>query len=225
MKRFVLAVLALMLAMALAVPAFAEGAAMEAVNVVWDLEENTPVTCRVRFTGTDEYYPVEYRITGMKDTVAGDGTRKITFIVNFTNKFNPSKDEVTAIAGANVNGEIGGTMAWTLVDYDTGLNIEEVNRVGLTEDAVEKTYNTRKFYGSNGAYIEVPVTIVYQVTITCPKDYDGLCIGVLGQVNAVPTQKDMAFWEGKVPFSETSYFSAEDDQLTHFMRVRAAGEE
>lgn len=226
MKRFGMLALALVLILAFqAVSALAETPDMEAVNVAWDLEVNKPVTCLGKFTGTDADFPLEYSITNMKDTVTADGMRQISFTLTYNAMYSPGKDEVTAIADANVDGNIGGTFAWTLVDYDTGLNIEDVNSIGLTEQVDEKTYNEKKFNGNGGAYISCPARAVYQITITFPKDYDGLCIGVLGQSAAIASDTDMAFWEGKVPFSQTSYYSPDNDQVSHFMRIRAVPEE
>ena len=82
-----------------------------------------------------------------------------------------------------------------------------------------------KFTGKNGMYIKFTVKAVYKITITCPKDYDGLCLGVIGQTNPVPSDMNDAFWEGKVPFSETTFYSSENDQVAHFMRIRALPEE
>ena len=223
MKRFVATVLAcILLVLVSAMPALAETeAAMEKVNVSWDLEPNVPATCYIKFTGTDADFPVEYKITGWKDTIRKDGMRQITFTLNYSNKFSPTKDEVETIASANVNGSIGGTFAWALVDYETGLDIEETNDVQLTQKAEKKTDNQKKFNGKNKTYIKYTVKSVYKITITCPKDYDNLCIGVLGQGVAIGSENDDGFWEGRVPFSETSYYSAENEQFTHFMRIRA----
>lgn len=140
MKRFIVAALAfILLVLVSAMPAVAETKAMmEYANVSWDLEPDAPVTCYLKFTGTDADFPVEYKITGWKDTIRKDGMRQISFTLNYANKFVPTKDEVETIASANVNGSVGGTFAWALVDYETGLDIEETNDVQLTQKAEKK---------------------------------------------------------------------------------------
>ena len=230
MKRLIAILTCILLALSPAMPALAEAEAetengMENVNVTWDLEPDVPVACTLKFTGTDADFPVEYKITGWKDTVRKDGMRQISFTLNYTNKFVPTKEETETIAMANVGGTVGGTFAWALVDYETGLDIEEKNDVQLVQKVQKKTNSQKKFNGKNKTYIRFVVKAVYKITITCPKDYDGLCIGVLGQSVPVQTEADTAFWEGTVPFRETSYYSSENAQLTHFMRVRALSEE
>ena len=225
MKRLIAVLLScLLMISAFAVPALAESETpdMEKVNVAWDLQAKKTFTCAGKLAGLDGDFPVEYTMTNLKDTVGKDGMRKITFTMTGTFKYAPKKDEVTTIVNSkDSNNKIGAEIAWTLVDYDTGLDIEEKNDVGLTQDVKVKTDNKKKYSDNKGNSVTLHTKVVFTITITCPKDYDGLCLGVLGQTSPYQTEADMSFWNGDAPFSGTIYWSPDNDQLSHFMRFRA----
>ena len=225
MKRLIAVLLScLLIVSAFAVPALAESEApvMEKVNVAWDLQAKKTFTSLGRLAGLDVDCPVEYTVTNLKDTVGKDGMRKISFTLTGAFKYAPKKDEIATIVGAqNADGRIGGAISWTLVDYDTGLDIEEKNDVSLTQDVKVKTDNKKKYSDNQGYAVTLHTKMVFNITITCPKDYDGLCFGVLGQVTLLKPDEDNAFWSGEAPFTETSFWSPDNDQVSHFMRFRA----
>ena len=223
MRRLLTAVMLYMMVLLAVMPARAAEADMEKANVAWDLKSGKTVTCQTRFTGLDKDIPVKFRLSGMTDGITENGMRKISFTLVYTCDFAPTEAETRIIGNAGVDGTIGNLVCWTLCDYETGYNLEVENehRVEETYDHLDSSFE--RYDAADGTQISILRKKRYFITVTFPKDYDGLCIGVLGLKTALPSEIDNQFWNGRLPFSRSGYCSAIDQHFSHFMRIRAAG--
>ena len=102
------------------VPAFAEKADMEKVNVSWDLEPDKPVTIYTRFPALERYVPVEFVITDLEHTKEKKGKNKLTFRITFTNNFEPTEDEISMLGVHNSKCYLG----YTITDYEILLFVD-----------------------------------------------------------------------------------------------------
>lgn len=190
-------------------------------KVKFDLKKNKKVT-----------YPNLWINVGFKEATAKvtnfkikdakkDGYKQATFRINYTMDYKPkNKEEVNKLGRAFSNyGKFYCGDNFAVVDYDTGKCLESKNDYGVTVKYGNYKGSDRKtYYGTHGAYISFDKNFSIKVTITYPKDYKGLCLGVGGCLKKKETSVDKAFWKGKTPFGKTSYYSNKKTNF-HFMRI------
>ena len=211
----ILALLCVLVLIIGVVPVLAETADMEKANVSWDLVPDKPVTIYTRFVGLEKYIPVEFVITDFEHIKAMKGKNKLSFHITFTNNFVPTDEEIQ-IAGLHCSGCY---LGYCVNDYTSGLNVEEKNKYDVTVKVSEEVRDKVEYKADDGTKLSFIKKLVYQLTIEYPESYDGLCIGATGRTEASDWEPESEYWEGKLPFSKTVYYSLTNSDLTHFMRI------
>lgn len=230
-KRVISVVLALVLFGGVAFSPSSAGTAtaagkayMKGLKVNWGLKKNK--ACSV--TGT--YVVIgkkgwTFKIKNYKVSNASKkGYKKLTYTVVCTRQnWSISPSEVHKIVNSSYSkrtGKIGSGFTCAVVDYDTGLDLEEKNNFNVTVKNSEwKNSNTKIYKDSDGCSASIQSTGKCKVTITYPKEYDGLCIAVMGCNQLNDSKADNAFWKGKKAFGATSYYK-KGKKNSHWMRVR-----
>jgi hypothetical protein len=222
-RTIVAVVLAVSMVFAVAQPVDVAAAKpyMKNLKVSWDLENDKEVTYKTIVAG------VGNRVKSTKITnyeiadAAKSGYKKVTFTVTFKNEWKPSKNEVHECVYSSYiqgTGYMGYDGWYAIVDYNTGIDLEEENDFDVTVKTGKwKKFNKKNYKDKDGCGVRLYDEKV-KVTVTYPEDYDGLCIGVGGKYQLNESKADIAFWNGKKPFGKTSY-SKNGKKSIHFMRV------
>ena len=200
------------------IPAFAEGADLEKVNVSWDLEPDKPVTIYTRFHGLERSVPVEFVISDMEHTKGKKGKNKLTFRITFTNDFEPTEEEISFLGARDAKCYLG----YVITDYESGMCLEVKNKLGVTVKDKEEPKEKASFQSADGTKLNFIKKWTLLITIEYPEDYTGLCIGASGRTEATDSDAESKYWKGKLPFSKTCYYSMTNAELTHFMRIDPA---
>ena len=219
MKRIVSALLLCAMLFTLTA-AQAATADMKKAKVSFDLKTGKNSTCYTLYGGLDEGVPIKCKVTNLQMRSRGEDQAQIFFRLTLTNAFEPTDEQIHSMVDNMSDGTIGGIIGYCFADYETGMCLETENDFGVKVDKKEITVNKQKFEAQDGYWIRIPVECVYDLTVTFPKDYDGLCFGVLGRSKPFKTDDDDAFWAGKVPFSKTAYYDKDNKKVSHFMRLK-----
>ena len=218
MKRVISILLLCALVCALSA-AQAATANMKKAKVSWNLTPGKNFTCYTLYGGLDRAVPIKGKITEYAMRSLNDTEAQIFFRLRMTNAFEPTDEEIHTLVN-NMSGDtIGGIYTFCFTDYKTGLCLEGDNDLGVKVDRKEITLNKEKYTAADGYWIRINKEIEYELTVTFPKDYDGLCVGVLGRGTPFKSDADNAFWEGKAAFSETGYWDKSNKKISHFMQV------
>ena len=194
--------------------------AMEKAVVSWDLKGDEMLNTAFFFTGMDEPLPSQTGINDFTIRKLDDGRMEMTFTYKTIIDFVPTEEQTKKIGKSARKGKIGGIWGYCIVDYTTGLDLEEKNNLGVectNNDWIFEDEN--KFTASDGSWIRFNKNHSSTVTVTWPADYKDLCVGIFGCSSAFGGKKNDAFWKGKVPFYETDYYFKDRPEYTHFMRV------
>lgn len=197
---------------------------MSKLNVKWDLKKDKTVTYKSVYAGIG-MKKQKAKITNVKVRDSSKkGYKEMTFTVKYTMKWNMKADEVHAAVNSayfKKNKSLGGYRWYTVVDYDTGANLEGKNKHDVTVTRTQnwKYSSAKKYYDKDGCWAEIGNASI-KVKIVYPASYKGLCIGVGGSTKLGGTKDDAKYWKGSVPFGKTSYFSKKDKTVAHFMRVK-----
>ena len=159
--RSLFVLLIIFMLMAEVVPAFAETADLEKVNVTWDLEPDKPVTIYTRFHGLDKYIPVELVITDMEHTKGKKGKNKLTFRLNFTNNYEPAEEEISFLGARNAKCYLG----YVITDYESGLCLEVKNKKAVTVKDKVETKELAEFKSADGEKLSFLKKWVVFITI------------------------------------------------------------
>ncbi len=198
---------------------------MSKLNVKWDLKKDKTVTYKSVYAGIG-MKKQKAKVTDVKiKNSSKKGYKELTFTVKFTLKWNMKAEEVHKLVNSDYarshKGALGGYRWYTVVDYDTGTNLEGKNSCNVTVSRTQnwKYSKAKKYRDSDGceAYIKdasIKVKVIY------PSSYKGLCIGVGGSTKLGGGKNDAKYWKGSVPFGKTSYVSKKDKAVAHFMRVK-----
>lgn len=218
----------------------AAGPYMKKLNVKWDLKKNKVVFIQEPYDGLKGKKGIhdgcfsgygkrktKVKLTSYKIKNKGN-KKKLTFTVNFEMGWTPNKTEIHHMANSDScweTGLIGGGKYFTLIDYKTGLCLENTKN----KKKFNITIKGGKFKGSNKKwYKDDDGCKVYfyrkskvKVTVTYPKDYKNLCIVVGGlNVTGEGYADIMAdFWDGDVPFGKVSYYK-KGRKNSHWIRVK-----
>jgi hypothetical protein len=194
---------------------------MEQAAVAWDLKNGEMVASRTGISGLKEDVPVTHGITDLEIRDAGDGKTEMAFIYHATVEYRPESDEqIEAIVKGAKNGGIGAEFGYCIVDYTTGMDLEEKNEYEVVCTAEVLNDGQVKHTAGNGAWIILNENVAIKVTATWPTGYEDFCIGVIGHSTVFADKNDTGFWEGKVPFHKTAYYFKDHPEYTHFVRVR-----
>lgn len=214
---------------------------MKKLNVKWDLKKNKVVSIQEPYDGLqgkkgvhdDCFSGVGKRKTKVKMTnykITNKGNKKkLTFTVNFQLDWTPNKTEVHRMSKSDLcweTGSLGGGKYFTLIDYKTGLCLENTKNKKKFNVTVKggkfKNSNKKWYKDDDGCKIYFYRKSKVKVTVTYPKDYKDLCI-VVGGYN-VMTGEGYAdimadFWDGDAPFGKVSYYK-KGKKNSHWMRVK-----
>lgn len=228
MATIVTFVFVLEAAFALGEPVNAEAATknyMKKVNVNWDLKKNKSVTFKTKYAGIgmkkQKAKITNYKIKNSKKK----GYKELTFTLSFSRQWNVKASEVHKIANSDYcqkTGQIGAGCYYAIVDYNTGKTLEKENKYNVTVEKELKSQTPKYYYcyHQDGYYEWVCISNgSMEIKVTYPKNYKGLCIGIGGKTTLAETKNDTKFWNGKVPFGKTTYYSKKDKSIAHFMRV------
>lgn len=195
--------------------------AMEKAAVTWDLEGDKSFLTSTCFAGYGRPLLIIMKINDLAVRELEDGRIEMTFTFESSFKnFNPTDAQIKNIAKSARNGKIGGSFAWCIVDYSTGLELAKDNIHGVEYTSGEWIHGDKKeFKASDGSWIRISEKATTTATVTWPSEYKDLCLGVCGCSEAFLSKKEDAFWEGKAPFHETVYYFKDHPEYTHFMRV------
>ncbi len=194
---------------------------MEKVNVMWDLQNDTPLKYKQRWhtLGVKQH---TVKMTNYEVTDAdAPGYKQCSFTLTFNMKVNPTKKQVKKMGIYGAKGNLITDWGYCIVDYQTGYSLgeEAENDKDVTESAEWHNSKFQKIKGLNGTWIRYPRKSSVDITLIYPKDYKDLCIGAVG-FSSLNMKSAKAHWKGKLPFSEaTSLYSKKDPMFAHFMRV------
>ena len=195
MKRIVSALLLCAMLFTLTA-AQAATADMKKAKVAFDLKTGKNFTCYTLYGGLAEGVPIKCKVTNYQQRL-WDGKAQIFFRLTMTNAFEPTDEQIHSMVD-NMSGDtIGGIIGYCFADYKTGMCLETENDFGVKVDKKEITVNKQKFEAKDGYWIRIPVETVYDLTVTFPKDYDGLCFGVLGLMQWI-RRKSIARVDGDI---------------------------
>ncbi len=209
-----------MMLVLLALPAYASSAYMKSMPVAWDLKPETRLTYQTCYAGIgmkdQEVILTDWEI---KDA-AKAGFKELSFRADFIRKWDMSREEVSAIAaGLNGSSQIGGNLAYMLVDYETGKSLECANEFGVTcSNSGWTSYAETTYYGDNGDWVNLSNSWT-AVTVTYPEEYHGAALGVGGSTSVQNQACDSDFFDGRGLFGDTTFQSAGYPALSHFMRI------
>lgn len=201
----------------------ASGSHMKSLNLKWDLKKNKAVKCTEPFAAIGKK-PLTIKIKNYKvSQTKKKGYKKLTFTVEWKRSWTPTKKQVHKMIKNsywNETGEIGGGYWVAVVDYDTGLSLDQENDKGVTiKTADAKFSNWKKSTDNDGCWVRIAQTCTQKITITYPSSYKDLCIGVGGVNLKDATKSDGAFWDGEQTFGKTSYYK-KGKTNSHWMRVK-----
>lgn len=232
-KKALVAVLATALAAGLcASPALADEAHaatkkpyMKTLKVKWDLKKGRKVAVTSKWAGVGKQKATAV-VKSLKTTKAKKaGYKKTTVAIEFNQTFKPTKKQVHKMVNNsffNKYGHFGNNLAYAVVDYKTGKNLEVDETSGVTVKRGDWKYTKQKTYRDNdGCWAYFPAKISVKVTITYPKSYKNLCLGVMGNNKTFdgPTKADEKFWYGKTAFGKSTYYTTGKTN-SHWMRIK-----
>ena len=192
---------------------------MKTVNAKWDLKNNKMLTFKTRYAGIG-MTKQKVKMTGYKvKNSKKKGYKELSFTLKFTRQWNVTPAQVHKIVNSGST-NIGAGHWIAVLDYNTGKDLEmKNNKQKVTVKSSGFKNSKPKYYkDKHGCAISLENATI-TVKITYPKKYKGLCIGVGGNTSLGQTKNDIGFWNGKLPFSKTSFYSKKDKSVAHFMRI------
>lgn len=205
----------------LVAPCKADTPYMKKMNVTWDLKKDKLFTYRNCYGGIglqDEYA----KIIKFKKKSVGDEykiTMKIRFeCIRTLNEMSKKKRD-KFLRFSDGDGFLGDYNV-VIADYKTGKCLYVKNKFGVKADCDYEDYKEKTFYSSDYDYSETVVNSYAYVTITYPKSYKNLCIGIGGSSSFEATMADEDYYNGEGSFKKTSFNCKKDKGVMHFMRVK-----
>ena len=234
---------ALLLAMAMIVTSFAwimpvnaeSTPDLKKANVKWDLKNNKTVKYKTAWYAlgvkTHTVKMTKFKVKKAKKK----GYKQCTFTLTFNRKIKPNKEQIMDMDLTHGEcGSFGGECYFTIVDYMTGESLEGPNDKGVKVSSKWKWSGKDTKDSKDGFGIWYMKKGTVKVTITYPKGYKNLAIGVGGYtkapyyvdyeddyevVNPAAGMKD--YYNGGRPFSgEELLYSKTDKGFAHLMRVK-----
>lgn len=199
---------------------------MKNLGVKFDLKPDKTITYKTRFASIglkeQEATLTNYKIENAKK----EGYKKLTFVVKFSGKTDFTDSQIHKIINSNYvqkKNSVGNDAYCAVVDYNTGIALEKKNDYNVTVKSNWSLSKEHEYKDKDGCAITA-FTYKLKVTVTYPKNYKGLCIGIGGSTALKEDTKNQKnnnkFWSGKLPFGKTTYYSKTDKDIAHFMRVK-----
>ena len=225
-KRLFAGLLALTLAVSMlaAAPAQAAKAVMNRKGISWDLKLGKKVSYKTKYvsigTKTDKV-----RLTQCKLTKGTDGYNTLDVTLDFLRTTKLSKKQVYKMVTSKTfrkKNLLGGSFYYTVVDYDTGICLENKNKFDVTVTVLEdwRTTASHLFKGKKGSWVRLNDRQV-SFRVRYPASYTGLCIGAGGCTGLTFNSNTNKFFDGKATFAKaTSLYSKKNKKFAHFMRIK-----
>ncbi len=206
----------------------ASKSAIKNLNISWDIKPDKTVPIYTKVYGMDKLQKQKGTITNFRRS-SKNGTTTVKFrAVIERDYWNISSDQVIKMNNDDI---FGGGYYFAIVDYKTGENLEyDGNKYGVKVTGngwkIDESKGQNYYYGYDATTdytVWFDKRLYADVKITYPSDYDDLCIAVGGNTDAIVTDNDNAFWEGKKTFKDTTYYSDSNKKVAHFMRLDNKG--
>ena len=199
---------------------------MKTLKLKWDLKKNKTTKFTQKWVGLGNM-DTKVKISNYKITNTKNDMKKLTFKITYTWNNTFTKMQVHKMVKSDRNYKLPFTNYYfAIVDYDSGKSLETDNDFGVTVKSGGWKYTKyKKTTDSHGCWVRIAKNCTVKVTITYPKDYKSLCIGV-GSNNLFVSKKsisrksiDTKFDNGKVKFGKTTYYT-KGKSNSHWMRVK-----
>lgn len=199
-------------------PVMAKTPYMESLKgVSWDLKPGRAVVYQTYYEPlgikNQKVKITNYKIVKSKR----EGYKRLTFDIKWYRTYSITSDEVKTHRYKIT----GGNLYLTVIDYNSGLCLEEKNDKGVKIwpakgiDFVEP----KVFFHDEGWWIIRNATAT--VVVEYPETYKDLCLCVGGTLTIEKTKNDDAFWEGKIPIGKSdSYYSKKNNKICHCIRIK-----
>lgn len=191
---------------------------MKSLGLKWNLKKNKTVKMKTRYLNAG-YHDTSLKVTNWKNLKAKKGYKKVSFKLTFTNDYKLTQKQIRNLTGSpdNYCDIVFGHAWFAVVDYNTGRSLAVKNNKKVTVKQTKWKYTGQKTYnaGSMGK-MKLYKTASATVTITFPKSYKGLCLGVGGYNVPYPRmwyqgipQYDKIdwFWDGEASFGQTTLYN------------------
>ncbi len=147
--------------------------------------------------------------------------KKLTYTETYKTSYKPSAYDVGEMYFSgywNAHEDLGYTYAAAFVDAKTGKDLEKENDLNVKFTYKEQTGKVNTYKAAlieneatdgENPWVSFPESRRYDVTVVYPAKYDDLCIGIMGAnfLLGDMSQKDKKFFEGKVPFGKTQFYT------------------
>lgn len=204
--------------------ALAAAKGMDKAKVKWDLKNGKKYAGAVNYKciGTKK---MSMGIKKYKKVLVGD-KYKITFTYweKFPNVRVSSKkvDQIHYKLG-NDPSAMNDSSFFTILDYTTGKSLEcKNNEYGVKVKSgkwINTYYKKNKAKRYNGVWVRYPKTCTAKVTITYPKEYKDLCIGIGCMPYNIGGNKFFGKnWNKEISFTQSAYYK-KGKKYCHFMKV------
>lgn len=202
---------------------------MKKLKVEWDLKKGKAVKSKEYFVGVGNKTD-KITVKSMKTKSLKGGKKKTTFTIVYDRSFRPTKSQVHKMVRAHdkENAWFGG-FYYAVTDYNTGLSLEKGSPIAMKREVeVERSEwkytKYKKSTDSHGCWVRYPMRAQVKVTVTYPKKYKGLCLGVGANNFLAPEGSKIAkntskFWVGDKPFGKT-YMYKKGKTNSHWMRIK-----
>lgn len=195
---------------------------MKKMNVSWDLKPRKEITYKNRYVAlglrNESAKIVRYKkkSVGKKYKL----TLKVRFECIKTIQNMTQEERDTFLEYDDGDGMIGDYNV-VIADYKTGKSLYARNSYGVKARCSYKTFRKKHFYSSDYMYDDSFVDSYATVTITYPKSYKNLCIGIGGSNSYHgSTKADDKYYDGRGSFKKTSFYNKKDKGVMHFMRIK-----
>lgn len=218
--------------------ASAAGKALGKLNLNWDLKNGKSYEVPIRLPVINKKGNGTIQIKNLKKANAKKkGYKKITFIFECHGEnIKLSNEEIVDLCQSPAVdvGEISDKYV-AIIDYASGMSLDTKNKYQVTVKS--SSWKTTYYPKQHSQYYEgeklgqdwwwrcIKMSKI-KVTITYPKSYKNLCIGI-GETVLIQnymsdfkeSKNDKAFWKGKTSFAKTDMYK-KWKKYAHFMRIK-----
>lgn len=200
---------------------------LKSAGLKFDLKKNKSVTINMYARGTNG---LKYYVTmrNLSITTTKSGRKKATFTINWKVKSITTKQSKAILKqfhNKQTSDNVFGEFYWLLVDYNTGLSLENPSNKFKVKVSTETTKEepTKTYTDSDNCWFRTLKERTTKVTVTYPAKYTGLCLGFGG--TTYPRSKTNKagknyFAKGsKYRFYQTSMYKKSKSDY-HFMRIK-----
>ena len=113
---------------------------------------------------------------------------------------------------------VGGVAFCFVLDYNNGRNLDWEEPDDWEWDPEDEYYDYDEDYDDHGCYVWLTKEL-YHITIKCPKNYKGLCIGIGGPSYFYDDTTDEKWMFGVAPFGHMRDYK-KNPKNWHFMRIK-----